>query len=274
MKKFIVTLACTLVCLVSFAQGKVVTKKYRIADFTDKITKVVIPGTDLLDNAIKQEVTKCWYASAFEICDLQEFERLKKDDNYYFLIPAGYGGITFLTLVKGAPEATEGTAGMHEVVSIPVCSERVKSGRELVYIGALVEFVQKFTLDAMNSELTAYGMEEWININYARRGKMKTIWISEDDIARGVPAKILSELDEDIHIADEDTVDSHYASGEYNTLVSYVVSPSEPGNGAVCYTMLFESDTHTLYYFNKHKLSGKNGPGFVAADFKRIIKAR
>ena len=38
--------------------------------------------------------------------------------------------------------------------------------------------------------------------------------------------------------------------------------------------MLFESDTHTLYYFNKHKLSGKNGPGFVAADFKRIIKAR
>jgi len=55
-------------------------------------------------------------------------------------------GIVFLSVMKGGvtPE---------EIVSVPLCPTGVTGGRELVYIGAMVQTVQEFIEKASAAEL-------------------------------------------------------------------------------------------------------------------------
>ena len=71
---------------VALAQGKIETKKYKIRDLQEKITKVVMTGNDLRDGALRQDIVERWKLSPFEFCTLQEFEALKKSADYYFLL--------------------------------------------------------------------------------------------------------------------------------------------------------------------------------------------
>lgn len=275
MKKILSSLAALIIVLSPvFAQGRVTTRKYKLADFRDKILKVVLTGSDLLDGALRQEVVATWTISPFEFCNMGEFSSLKKSADYYFLLPAQSEGLLFLTLVKGAPEAGEGTAGMHEVVSLPLSSAGISSGRELVYLGAFIESIQSFVVQAMDSEHAAYKRDDWFNRNYSKNGKMMSIWLSEDDLAGGLYEKLTSTLDEDFHIVAEDEVDNLFETGAYNTLCSYVVTTQDMANGDVCYTMLFDAGSRMLYYIHKHKVSVKKGVGFVSNDFSRIKKGR
>lgn len=281
MKKIILTLALVLAAAFTLAaQGRVSTKKYVISDFTDKITKVVLPGSNVLDGAIRQAVVSSWTLSPFEFCTPAEFDRLKKSPDYYFLLSAAtqFKGelapsIVFLTLVKGGPEAAEGISGMHEVISLPMCQSGLSSGRDLVYLGAIVNAVQTFTAEAMESEKVAYMGSEWFNSIYAREGKMMHILMSEDDIDQSVkdPSKY---LDEDFKIVPEDDVDSAFLTEHFNTLCSYVVAPAGLNKGSWCYTMLFEAGTGRLFYITRHKLSSTKGPGFLTSDFKKIARGR
>ena len=61
MKRLILILSVLLTGTAAFAQqGNVTTRKYRFSDFTDKITKVVMSGGDILDAALRQEVVDRW----------------------------------------------------------------------------------------------------------------------------------------------------------------------------------------------------------------------
>lgn len=281
MKKIFLTLLVALSTVVTLsAQGRVSTKKYIISDFTDKITKVVLPGSNVLDGAIRQAVVSSWTLSPFEFCTPAEFEKLKKSSDYYFLLSAAtqFKGelapsIVFLTLVKGGPEAAEGTNGMHEVISLPLCQSGLSSGRDLVYLGAIVNAIQTFTEEAMESEKIAYIGSDWFNSIYAKEGRMMHILMSEDDVDQSVkdPSKF---LDEDFKIVPEDDVDNAFLSENFNTLCSYVVAPAGLNQGSWCYTMLFEAGTGRLFYITRHKLSAKKGPGFLTSDFKRIARSR
>ena len=279
MKKIVASIVVLAMGLSLFAQGTVTTRKHRFADFTDKITKVVMSGNELWDSALRQEVVNVWNASPFEFCTREEYDRIRKSPAYYFLsVTEGVTedsekeGITFLTLVKGGPD--EGDDKMTEVLSLPLSAGN-GNGREQVFLPALVEAIQNFTLQAMESERTAYFASSWFNRNYARNGRIKRIYLSEEDLAPQVtPALREKYLDEDILLVDEDTADETFLQGTYNTLVGFVVTPEEPVPGDVCYKMLIEADTHTLYYYHKHKIGKKAGPGFLPEDLKRIAKGR
>ena len=280
MKRVILTLAFILTGLSLMAQGRVSTRKYILNDFQDKITKVVLPGSDLLDGALRQEVVTNWTLSPFEFCTTSEFEKLKRSADYYFLLTGAVQfkgetqpSLVFLTLVKGGPEAGEGTTGMHEVISLPLCAAGISTGRDLVYLGALVEAVQTFTVAAMESEKTAYLGSAWFNGNYSREGKMMTIWMSQDDIDSSVkaPAKY---LDEDFRIVSEDEADGHFLSGDFNTLCSYVVAPTNPVPGSWCFKMLFEANSHRLFYITRHRITDTRGAGFLDGDLRKIARAR
>ncbi|MBP5676768.1 MAG: hypothetical protein J6W94_07145 [Bacteroidales bacterium] len=281
MRKLVLTIMFILAYLTALAQGRVSTKKYLIRDFQDKITKVVLPGSDLLDGALRQEVVNCWTLSPFEFCTTADFEKLKKSPDYYFLLAGAtvFKGesapsLVFLTLVKGGPEAGEGTSGMHEVISIPLCPAGSSTGRELVFLGAIVNSIQDFTEAAMESEKNAYLGTLWFNGAYRREGKMMSIWMSGDDVDGSV-ADTARYLDPDFFIIPEDESDGKFLSSAFNTLCSYVVAPLVPVPGASwCYNMLFEANTHRLVYISRHRITEDKGPGFTERDFKKIARAR
>lgn len=261
-----------------FAQkGTVTTRKYRFSDFTDKITKVVMAGGDILDGALRQEVVDLWTASPFEFCSLADYESLKKSDEYYFLlVTAGQAKgeeepmVRFLTLEKGGADSGDNVPLRTEVISLPLCPVEGGDGRELVFLPALVKGVQEFALRAMESEKVAYSGMSWFNGNYGRKGRIKRIYLAQEDLSGSVTDKQKAKfIDEDILLCEADEADKAYVDKTFNTLVSYTVSA-----GAWSYKMLFEADTDTLYYIHKHKVTARNGAGFTAEDLRRMSKGR
>ena len=77
-----------------------------------------------------------------------------------------------------------------------------------------------------------------------------------------------------IQIMDVDDAEEVASEGRNNTLVSFVIAPEEPVAGSFCYKLLIDAYNHELYYFRKHKISKKIGPGFLYEDIKRVTSSR
>lgn len=280
LNKLLCAAALFLFPLLLHAQGQVSTRSHRIADFTDKVTQVVLTGNALVSNALRQEVVAGWTASAFEFCTLEQFEKLKTREDYYFLMVLEsqfkgeeHPGVSFLTLLKGGPEAQKGIGAMFEVVALPLMAALGSTGRELTYLSGLLKTVQEYTLEAMESEKVAYNMEHWVNNIYSKWGSLKQVLLADEDLAPTVTEKDLSKrLSEHFQVVDTSVADQAYLDASYNTLTSYVVAPVFPEKGSYCYKMLFEADTHSLIYLTKHKIDAKKGVGFLPEDIRKIAR--
>lgn len=278
MKKLIILITALIMPLMAGAQAQITTKKVKIEDFTQKVTKVVLNGNPFYDTSFKDEVAARWRISPYEFCTLEEFEGLKGNDSYYFLIltqgqfrKETAPGLQFISLVKGGQGADKGIGNMLEVVSLPFASAEYPSGRELIFLPAFLDIIQNHTLEAMENDFNAYGGLSNTVQKLGKAGKMDIV-ISEDDLNSLVSEEMTDS--EGMIITDEDDADSYMLDEVSGTLVSYVVAPSEPVKGSFCYKMLIDAQTHELYYYRKHKISPKAGVGFLPEDIERINKAR
>ncbi len=278
MKKLIILITALIMPLMAGAQAQITTKKVKIEDFTQKVTKVVLNGNPFYDTSFKDEVAARWRISPYEFCTLEEFEGLKGNDSYYFLIltqgqfrKETAPGLQFISLVKGGQGADKGIGDMLEVVSLPFASAEYPSGRELIFLPAFLDIIQNHTLEAMENDFNAYGGLSNTAQKLGKAGNMDIV-ISEDDLNSLVSEEMTDS--EGMTITDEDDADSYMLDEVSGTLVSYVVAPSEPVKGSFCYKMLIDAQTHELYYYRKHKISPKAGVGFLPEDIERINKAR
>lgn len=271
------------VCLagpMAYGQGQITTRREKLKDFTSKTTKVVLAENEILNEALRKSVTSHWELSPYEFCSGQEFESLKTNPNYYFLLVVkerfrreSQPGIRALTLVKGGPEATEGLDEMLEVVTFPLCASDFPSGRELLLLPAFLDIIQKHTETQMHTEFKAYSGLCKFNRNQ-KRLKNRIIHFAEADLAPQANRSIRKSLDEDILFESEDLVDEVFSKGIYNAVVSYIVAPSEPTTGSPCFKMLIGCDNHELYYFKRHRISMRKGKGFLSSDLKAVKKIR
>ena len=261
-------------------QAKIQTRKVRLSDFPTKTTKVVLAGGELFDNALKEEMARRWLVSPYEFCSVKEYETLKGSSEYYFLIPVSTRtkkeaepGIITLTLLKGGKEKDENPEKVgFDVISIPCAAAEAPSGREFVYLSAFLDIIQRFVSDAMTSDRVSYGGLA----TYSRkllRDKGKTILMSEDDLSPST-RKEGSWAESGIRVVEEDEADRIFLEGTENAMVSYVVAPSEPQKGSVCYKMIISADTHELCYFEKHTIKGNAPAGFLPFDLKIISLQR
>lgn len=277
MKRLLIILTGILIPMLASAQAQIETKKVKISDFTQKITKVVLHGNDFYDAILKEEIALRWRISPYEFCTLEEFEELKTNSQYYFLITTlgqfkkeTAPGIQFLSLVKGGKGAKKGVGEMLEVASLPYASVEYPSGRELVFLPALLDIIQNHTLKSMDSDFDGYvGMSR--NTKNMQQAQQMKIVFFEDEINKEVD-RVMRASDERFVMADEDEADQYLIDNAPNTLVSYMVAPTEPVNGSYCYKLLINAETHELYFYRRHKITDKYGVGFLIEDFDYIIK--
>ena len=263
--------------MLASAQAQIETKKVKISDFTQKITKVVLHGNEFYDAILKEEIALRCRISPYEFCTLEEFEELKTNSQYYFLITTlgqfkkeTAPGIQFLSLVKGGKGAKKGVGEMLEVASLPYASVEYPSGRELVFLPALLDIIQNHTVKSMDSDFDGYvGMSR--NTKNMQQAQQMKIVFFEDEINKEVD-RVMRASDERFVMADEDEADQYLIDNAPNTLVSYMVAPTEPVNGSYCYKLLINAETHELYFYRRHKITEKYGVGFLIEDFDYIIK--
>lgn len=279
MRKLFIMLAVALLPLMAGAQAQINTKKVKISDFTEKITKVVLTGNDFFDIALQDEVKARWRVSPYEFCTWEEFQRDRNSSDFYFLLTTSSQfkkesepGLDLLSLVKGGTGATINS--MLEVVFIPFAPAEDPSGREMVFLPAFLDIIQKHALMSMEKDTDGYIGLSNNSMNIAKAKNMEFIF-SEDDLSSEITREFRDlNFDSDMVITDEDSADDYMLENEPNTLVSYVVAPTDAQPGSFCYKMLISSETHELYYFRRHRITKKFGPGFLAEDIRRINSYR
>lgn len=277
MKKIMILMMAAMMPVIAGAQAQIDTKKVKIADFPEKVTKIVLTGSDFFDLALQDDVAATWRVSPYEFCTIEEFEALKADENFYFLITTNdqfrredSPGIQFMSLVKGGKGAEKGISEMFEVVSMPVASVEDPSGREYTFLSAFLDIIQKHVLMSIESDITGYaGLTN--HTDNIQDCKGMRIVFSEDDLSGQVDRNL---FDEDMVITDEDEADEIMSDREAETLVSLVVAPSSGKNGSYCFKMLVNAETHELFYFRRHKITKKDAVGFLAEDIRKIMSHR
>lgn len=277
MKKIMILMMAAMMPVIAGAQAQIDTKKVKIADFPEKVTKIVLTGSDFFDLALQDDVAATWRVSPYEFCTIEEFEALKADENFYFLITTNdkfrredSPGIQFMSLVKGGKGAEKGISEMFEVVSMPVASAEDPSGREYTFLSAFLDIIQKHVLMSIESDITGYaGLTN--HTDNIQNCKGMRIVFSEDDLSGQVDRNL---FDEDMVITDEDEADEIMSDREAETLVSLVVAPSSGKNGSYCFKMLVNAETHELFYFRRHKITKKDAVGFLAEDIRKIMSHR
>lgn len=267
--------------LLALAQAQIDTKRVKIGDFTQKVTKVVLTGNQFYDTCLESEIASKWHVSPYEFCSLAEFEKMKSDDSYYFLLTTkgqfkkeAEPGLTFLTLVKGGKNSEKGIDEMLEIVAFPYASAENPSGREISFLPAILDVIQNYALDSMEKDINAYTGLPNYTMNIAKSGNMRLVF-ADTDLSSEVTPDVKNQLfDEDVLVVEADDADEYLTKNNDNMLVSYVVAPTSAKAGSYCYKMLLEPRTNKLYYFRKHKISKKAGAGFLLEDVKRITAPR
>lgn len=276
MKRLIIILAAVIIPLAAAAQAQIDTKKVKISDFTQKTTKVVLQGNDFTDAILKEEIALRWRISPYEFCTLNEFEALKTSDQYYFLLTTlgqskkeSAPSLQFLSLVKGGKGAEKSVGNMLEIISLPYASAAHPSGRELVFLPALLDIIQNHTIRSMDSDKNGYmGLSQYTK-NLQDSNDMQIIFF-EGDINESVD-RCLWAGDDRFTVTDEDSADKYMMDSTSGTLVSYVVAPTDPVFGSYCYKLLISAETHEIYFYRRHKITGKYGVGFLPEDFEYIL---
>ena len=281
MKRLLVFIAAVLLPILGSAQAQINTKKVKIGDFTQKITKVVLTDNMFYDSILQDEIALRWRISPYEFCTLSEFEELKGNDEYYFLLTVNrkfkketVPGLKYLTLVKGGPKAEKGIGAMLEIVSLPIGSAENPSGREADFFPAFLDIIQNFTLEAMEKDINGYAGLSNYTLNLPDSQNM-LIAFSEDDLSDEITETFVREtFDQRMTIVTEDVIDKFIADPDVNVIVSYIAAPTDAQNGSYCYKMLIHNQSHKVYYFRKHKIGKKLGVGFLAEDMIRITSYR
>ena len=281
MKRLLVFIAAVLLPILGSAQAQINTKKVKIGDFTQKITKVVLTDNMFYDSILQDEIALRWRISPYEFCTLSEFEELKGNDEYYFLLTVNrkfkketVPGLKYLTLVKGGPKAEKGIGAMLEIVSLPIGSAENPSGREADFFPAFLDIIQNFTLEAMEKDVKGYAGLSNYTLNLPDSKDM-LIAFSEDDLSDEITETFVREtFDQRMTIVTEDVIDKFIADPDVNVIVSYIAAPTDAQNGSYCYKMLIHNQSHKVYYFRKHKIGKKLGVGFLAEDMIRITSYR
>ena len=163
---------------------------------------------------------------------------------------------------------------MLEVATLPFAAADSPSGRELVYLPALLDIMQNYAIASIEKDFSVLGGLSSFATNMSKAKKMDVIF-ADEDLGPEITDEIIEACFNDkTKVMDIDDVDTMAEENAPETLVSYVIAPADAIPGSFCYKLLIDTQNHELYYFRKHRISKKTGAGFLAEDIKRITASR
>ena len=94
--------------------------------------------------------------------------------------------------------------------------------------------------------------------------------IADTDISESITEGFRKDFMDQVELTDEATIDQAMMEGRPDVLVSYVVTPTDPVNGAYCYKMVINPENKTLFWYKRSKISKHAKPGFLEGDLRRV----
>jgi len=244
-------------------------------NFGLRTTKVVLQGTTFTDLLLADAVKKNWIISPYEFCYIDEYERIKEDTSYNFLLRTDgifnkeyEPKLEYLTLIKGGPEFQKGLFMSAEFISLPFQSIGDESGNIHSYIPAYLNIMQDFILKVQKKTLltspkvASYADPAGLNGRNLIFGNSDFGYETEGE-------QVKWEFRGRAEVASDERKGEIIADRAAETAVSLVIFPIEHKRG-YCYKLIIGTDNHRLYLFKKHRITSGKPPGFTKKDIKKI----
>lgn len=253
-------------------------KKESLQDLNYKTLVVVLENDSMVDLALREAVEKKWELSEFRFCDTEEFDKIKGDTSYYFLVrvkgifkkerePA----IEFLSLLKGGPAGVKGVDKMADILSLPLQPVDDREGTIVPFVESYVNIIQAHVLRIQRKKIAAHIGLAWY-ANRLNEISGKKVLINEENLAGNLSREAAERLLKNgVSLADETEIDQALTRGDAGTLVTLCVEPGVEQQGSYCYKMLISTDSNELFYYKKQKVSPKTPKGFLKDDIEAIV---
>ena len=253
-------------------------KKSDLRDLNNKTLKVVLENNSIVDLAIREGIEDNWKLSNYEFCNIDEFNQIKGDTSYYFLVRVEgifnkerEPGIEFISLLKGGPAGVDNIADMDEILALPISSSEGGFGTVSSYIPTYINIIQNHVLRVQRNKISANVGLAWYS-NNLKEIKGKEVLINREELADNLSEESANELlGEEITIVDFSEIEDALLINKKGCVVSLSVAPEVPQMGSFCYKMLISTDTKELLYFKKQRIRTKTPKGFLESDIKAFV---
>ncbi len=284
MKKqiLILTLLLTSLSLVSVSQQILPTEK-QVNTFLNSRTYFVydnnIFGT--YNNAIEDAANNHWKITDFDFINKDEFKKKKNVSSASMVIQTEshfegqekLGVFSSLSLLLGKPGGTVNT--MPDIITVPLAYSDVDYDNYYYKLGLALLFMQNHVQWLKNNP----HVEDRVLINHYKNSKIstknKTLWLLKNEMAENVNTidKIKSVYDGDVKFVTTDEIKEAVDSKNQDVLVLHLVAPSRNIKGSVVTKMILSAANADIYYFDYHRVKGKNKPNkFLKSDFVALNK--
>ncbi len=265
----------------AFSQKEVATQE-EIKQFLKTKTLVVVDNNPLSEYnfEIKDVVKKSWKLTEFEIIDISEFEKKRKDPAYSFLtIDKVYyekdktqAQYEFLCLSLGGKYRT--LSDMPQICTVPLCYFGVDEESYVYKIGTLINFMQNHVLlTSKNPDLNSKNIIKHYNKNISSV-KDKTLYLVKDEMTKEAnsESKIKTVYPYKFKFVTRDEIQEAIVNDNNDVVFLHKVGPEGTKRKARCFKILIGANDAKFYYFNYHMISDKKQDGFLLNDFKKLAK--
>jgi len=229
---------------------------------------------------IKEAVKSYWTLTPYEMIDVQEFNKRRRDPAYSFIVltQTNYEKdkantvYNFLNLLQGKNVSKLGE--LPEICAIPLSFAGEDDYEYSYKFGSILMFMQKHArMIAEDPSLTGRRYLRYYNKNVPGVSNRK-ILIKQEDLAPAISTinQIKAIYPHDVEIVTEEDIVKAISEKTPNTLILHKVGPVEERNEGLCFKMLIGTDDSDMYYYHQHKISNSSPNGLLPADLKRLLK--
>lgn len=250
--------------------------KNNFRNFGSRTTKIVLSEDGIIDAYIRDAVKKEWKISPYEFCTPQEYEVIKEDTSFFFLLRTDgifskeyEPSIEFLSLIKGGPKFKRGLFMSTELISLPFQAKDDDSGEIIPFIPAFLQIIQDYIMAVQKNILASISGNVVLGDLSGINGK--TLLFKEGDIA--FPA----EKDEikwifrgRAEVVSQDVIESAISEISQDVAIGLVISPLKAHKGGYCYKLVIDPAEGKLYYFKKNRINEKSPVGFSRNDINKL----
>jgi len=276
MRQFTLLFISLFVFSLATAQKPIKDAKNNFKNFGAKTTKVVLSDEGILDAYIRDAVKKEWKISPYEFCTPQEYDYIKEDTTYFFLIRTDgiFGNeyepsLEYLSLIKGGPEFRKGLFMSAELISLPLQAKNDESGEIIPFIPAYLNIIQDYIMRVQKSVLIAFAGNTVLGDLSGINGR--TMLFNAEDIAFTTKKDEVKWIFRGrAEVVGLDVIENAMTEYSPDVAVGLVISPKEGHNGGYCYKLIIDPAESKLFYFKKKKVTTISPAGFTRDDIKRI----
>ncbi|MBS3806299.1 MAG: hypothetical protein KGY60_02240 [Bacteroidales bacterium] len=280
MKKPLLLWIIMLLSVSAFSQEYIPTQEDLNRFYNTKTYIVLDPNPISAYNfQMKDAVKNNWEMTDYEFITYDEFEGLRKNPDYSFLMEdivvferdktkARY---RFLSLMLG--EKRSRLEEMPTLVSVPLSYREVDQEYWAYKLGVILRFFQKHILTMKeNPDILDDNVLEYYNKNMSDI-KDKTLFLIKDELAPEVDTR--SEIKEyypyEFKLVDREEVAQAIQDAREDVVFLHKVGPQGSRHRARCYKILMGAQNARFYYFDYHIVKKDRRPdGFLKRDFRKL----